>query len=171
MKIKSALLGDERRSFSARISNGQRRFGQFVRAEHFGSGARHPGLCPARIWRGGCVGVSRRPRTDHRRDASLGVATLDQSQTATALAAALLGRVGVRRLRCRALSHGGHRIRCATGNDPGGDVCVPVFRHRQQSVSAGIFAGHQLHADFSGDGDFRLRGLSILHNLAARLEL
>ena len=100
----------------------------------------------------------------------VGVADLGRPQAATALAADLLGRAGVRDLRRRALSHGGHRIRRAAGDDPGADVRVPVFCHRQQSLPAGNGANHRVHPDFSGDGHFRLRGLSIFHALEPRLE-
>ena len=91
-------------------------------------------------------------------------------KAAIALAADLLGRAGVHDLRCRALSHGGHRIRRATGDDSSSRLRVFVFRHRQQFVSAGIFTGHQLHLDFSGDGNFVLRGLSIFNPFKSRLE-
>ena len=49
-------------------------------------------------------------------------------------------------------------------------VCVPVFRHRQQSLPAGNGANHRLHDDFSGDGHLRLGGLSIFHAFTSRLE-
>ena len=130
----------------------------------------HSGFWPAGDGRGGHAGISRRPGADPWRDAVVGAADLGQPQAATALAADLLGRAGVRDLRHRALPQGGHRIRRAAGDDPGADVCVPVFCHRQQSLPAGIGANHRVHPDLSGDGDFRLGGLSIFHALEPRLE-